>query len=306
VNKPCRDCGGQLDGNIVEKKVVSTGERVFFHETCWQAVAARQRAHREQAVSLAKQIGCRQCLERIEPDEAIVFDETGQDVLALHERCMPAHKAEREAQERRRLEEMERLRVARLEGFFQRSTDRSPAFPRSGLRFGAAEWGHPKVVNFFQAYRPFDIGSALVLGPTGCGKTTGCEAHAIDALKRAKADPKAKSSAVHFLYVTGHELSGARRRARIGDEAELIRWAMEADLLYLDEVGFEPVAPDGEIFGVVDTRYRAQLPTIVCSGLTLDAFDARYGGAFRRRLVERGVLVNSHPRAQKGPVRSVV
>src|SRR6516164_2312764 len=34
VNKPCRDCGGQLDGNIVEKKVVSTGERVFFHETC--------------------------------------------------------------------------------------------------------------------------------------------------------------------------------------------------------------------------------------------------------------------------------
>jgi hypothetical protein len=247
---------------------------------------------------------CAKCRNEI-GGEAVekIHKPTGHKVLLCASHFAPPSAEELERERQRGI--AHRLGILRASFAYNRD-QRSPNFPRSGLRFGGTEWGHPKIANFFEVYKPFEMGSALVLGPTGSGKTTGIEAHAHAELARLEESVRAGGEhRMSFAYVTGFELSGCRRRSKIGDEAPLVVQAVDAALLYLDELGFEPPAPDGEIFFVLDARARRSAPTVVCSGLTLEGFDARYGGAFRRRLVERGALVNAHPKGQKGAVRSV-
>jgi DNA replication protein DnaC len=141
--------------------------------------------------------------------------------------------------------------------------------------------------------------SLLVLGPTGSGKTTTIEVTVHERYERFCAEVAADGPQrmMDFAYVTGHQLSGCRRRAKIGSEAPLVERACAAALLYLDEIGFEP--PGEELFAVVDHRYAAGLPMVTCSGATKQQLVEKYGGAFVRRLVEPGgVLVDAHPRGQ--------
>jgi DNA replication protein DnaC len=111
--------------------------------------------------------------------------------------------------------------------------------------------------------------------------------------EQALADAGAGGSVVapRLVFVSGLELSGARRRARIGAESELVRAAIASDLLLLDEIGFEP--PGEELPFVVDARYRQKRPTVVTTGLRVVEFRARYGDALWRRLAEGGAVVEA-------------
>jgi hypothetical protein len=169
--------------------------------------------------------------------------------------------------------------------------------------FGNAAWRekcHPKVLNVIEQW---DMESSmLILGPTGSGKTSCIRARLYAEFERrtklVEADGESRSFS--FAYTTGLELQGCRRRARIGDEAELVKVLNRHRLIIIDEVGFEP--PGEELMAVIDRHYLDGGVIVMCSGLTLEAFDAKYGGALRRRVVERGVLLNAHPK-QKGQVR---
>jgi DNA replication protein DnaC len=124
-------------------------------------------------------------------------------------------------------------------------------------------------------------GNLVLSAPTGRGKTAGLVAWAARA--------HASESAPVIGFVSGLELAGARRRARLGEEAETVERALRCDVLFLDELGFEPAAE--EPFLVIDSRYRAGHPTVVTTGLRPAAFRERYGDALWRRLAEGGAVV---------------
>ena len=177
-----------------------------------------------------------------------------------------------------------------------------PDFPYA--RFENAEWCarvSPKLLNVFELYaadRPM-----LVLGATGDGKTSGLVARQNRELDKARAAVRAGAKRrLNFAYVTGFDLAGCRRRSRIGDEAPLLEYAARAALTFIDEVGFEPTSAESEFNTLLDLRHRRRVPTVVLSGLTPQAFAARYGGAVFRRLTQEGLLCNLHP-AQKGQAR---
>jgi len=159
---------------------------------------------------------------------------------------------------------------------------------------------HPDLATFAREHEPREHGSALLLGPSGCGKTLAIAAlaHRLVAAARAHlTEPEAQWIA-GALWTTAHELVRARRQHPLGEgEAPAIERAMEAIVLFIDELGCEPASE--VIFELVDHRYSRRLPTIVTSGPTLAAFASRYGDALVRRLAETGVgtIVDVHPEA---------
>ncbi|HET9930835.1 MAG TPA: hypothetical protein VFQ35_09120 [Polyangiaceae bacterium] len=173
-------------------------------------------------------------------------------------------------------------------------------------RFSDEAWRarcHPKILNVLEQWDFRQ--SMLVLGPTGSGKSSGIVARLYRELERLTAlvQETGEAHTFDFAYTTGLDLSGCRRRSKIGAEATLISHLASKRLIIIDEVGFEP--PGEELLAVIDRHYIGGGTIVVCSGLTLEAFDARYGGALRRRIVERGMLLNGHPARNKGQVRSV-
>ncbi len=172
-------------------------------------------------------------------------------------------------------------------------------------RFSNLTWRervHPKLLNVISSY----TGNAplLILGGTGAGKTSAIVARQHAELDRLRGEVEMGANrTINFAYVTGPDLSGCRRRSRIGDEAPLFEHSARAELCILDELGFEPPAPDGEVVALIDHRHRRAAATVVLSGLTREAFAERYGGAVLRRLTEGGALCNLH-QAQRGQARA--
>jgi DNA replication protein DnaC len=146
-------------------------------------------------------------------------------------------------------------------------------------------------------------GSALILGPSGIGKTSavvalirrlmevnrmvvrdvfGVYEYDIGVLKR-------------FVWTTGAEIANARDESRLGDEPLVLHRAKSATLLAIDEVGSEPAS--NNLMEVVDVRYAHHKPTIVTSGKTVEEFSKRYGDGLVRRLSYKphGVPVYIHP-----------
>ena len=115
--------------------------------------------------------------------------------------------------------------------------------------------------------------SALLLGPTGCGKTSA----ALWLIARVRKSAR---------FVTSAELTNAEREHRLGDgPPPLVDRCRTAGYLVLDDVGFER-----EPFAVQDllnVRYQLSLPTIVTTGLTMRELRDRFGAAYVRRIAEQ-------------------
>jgi DNA replication protein DnaC len=209
----------------------------------------------------------------------------------------------------RRLALEEELRIQKIQRYsFGHGGNGAPGFqtvPVAGWDWCSTDSPEFKqrVSKKFQAFAKSYAGnvSAVLLGPTGRGKTSA----ALAAVKRIKAtaesvaieNPTAELQRIFGLHQiakmrwhSGSQIALARKQHALGKgEAELITDAIQASLLVIDEVGFEPL--DGALFDVVDGRYMRQKPTVITSGLAPEAFKAKYGDALWRRLTERGAIV---------------
>jgi hypothetical protein len=160
----------------------------------------------------------------------------------------------------------------------------------------------PTILRALEAWSPDRDGSIVITGPTGRGKSS-CPVAWVwrehdRMLERVEAGENLGFS---FAWITGYELSGARKRSPLGEESRLVQHAMDVPLLFLDEVGTEPACE--ELFAVLDARYRGQLVTVLTSPLEPKALATTIGGGAYRRLLERGALIDVHQ--EKGRVRSV-
>lgn len=151
---------------------------------------------------------------------------------------------------------------------------------------------HPVLYRFALHHDPREHGSALLLGPSGVGKTTAAAVLVRRLAKQAREATVGADS--HWMarvkWCEAHALVKAAKEWPLGKgEPPLVDRCREASLLVLDEVGFEPHDPI--LLDVVNGRYKARLPTIVTSGLgsTAAEFTDRYGEAFVRRLSGRDV-----------------
>ena len=214
-----------------------------------------------------------------------------------------ARRAEAEARERARKEAIERLRERcreRCRRYSLEPLDNAPNWDHA--RIDSPDFAakvHSRLQRFATKYE-LKHGNVALLGPSGTGKTTAALAlvrRLADELYQAEVErgpdwySQPSADLIRWSrsrWVTAHEIARARREHRLGQsDAPLIRECMEAPLLVVDEMGFEPV--DGTIFEIVDVRYGRKLPTIVTSGLTSGEFAKRYGAALLRRLTDDGV-----------------
>lgn len=117
---------------------------------------------------------------------------------------------------------------------------------------------------------------ALLLGPTGCGKTSG--ALYLTALARNRT-----------VVVRARDLSNAERRHPLGQglPPEIAR-AQDATYLVIDDVGSEGNDPHS-IQDVLDVRYSSGRAVIVTTGLTMTELTAHIGPAYVRRIVDQHV-----------------
>lgn len=147
--------------------------------------------------------------------------------------------------------------------------------------------------------------SALLLGPTGCGKTSA----AACLLRRALALHcqtlgREYAAAVDVCWTTAAALSTSEREHPLGDgKPKLLQRASEAGCLVLDDLGNDAIpAP---VFQVLSTRYDWQRPTIATTGLTRAELTSHLKAAGVRRLAEQHagwpvLIVDCHDKAARG------
>jgi DNA replication protein DnaC len=120
--------------------------------------------------------------------------------------------------------------------------------------------------------------SALLLGPTGCGKTR--------ALYRAFGQDGecdiTRAATVAQCVSYGH-----------ADVVRLlVRGYLDAGPLGIDDLGWEPDSGIQAIREVIARRYEKGLATVVTSGQTIDKLCSRYSDAVIRRILHNGVLID--------------
>lgn len=206
-----------------------------------------------------------------------------------------------EARERRIAERRERVRERT-----ERALRNTPSVPWTDPT--DAEFASRCVAtlkSFAQKHNPKIHGGAILLGPSGAGKTLAALAllHRLVRDAQRTATTEAVSWVEQMRWTTAHTLARARRQYGLGDgEAPDVEKAMWATVLFIDELGFEKndASTDFVIFEILDYRYSHRKPTIVTSGLTRPEFVARYGDAFVRRIAGDGVgsLIDTHGAAK--------
>jgi hypothetical protein len=123
--------------------------------------------------------------------------------------------------------------------------------------------------------RSVDSPCGLLLGPTGIGKTSA-----------------ARWVGVRYpgFWVSAHELGAAERHHVLGDGwAPFMRSAIDAQHLYLDDLGTEETRDLSCLQFVIDQRYAAGRATFATTGLTRERLASHLGAAYVRRLVEQHV-----------------
>lgn len=251
---------------------------------------------------------CRQCDESIEGEPHMAKDRYG-NAVAFHAACWDSYlQARKDAEERERQRELAQ-RVADLEKRFDYHMNGNvngdnghglchpPSWPYA--RFDNAEFrarSSKKIVGAIEKWDPKKLPTLLVCGPTGKGKTASLVAwlwrYRDQQIARIRAGD-AKVWVTPFIFASGPEFAVARRNAALGEEAPLIKHALDCGLLIMDELGFEKQT---EVpFEIVDHRYRTQAVTVVTTGLKPAEFRSRYGDAMYRRLTEGGAVVEDFP-----------
>lgn len=186
----------------------------------------------------------------------------------------------------------------------QRRADRSlllaharaslPTMPWARCGGGWEPTADPQILDAV-AHWTREKGNLVLLGRTGCGKTTAVVARIRGMLDRAERelDAQAFRWAAGIRFAVAADLALSRKRWSLGNgEAPEVEDAMRATLLVLDELGFEPQW-DTAIPEVVDLRYRRGLLTIATSGCTSEKLSARYGEATVRKLVAGGRQIDA-------------
>lgn len=247
---------------------------------------------------------CWHCQQPIDGDVKTLKNGHG-ETRTMHPPCWVEVKDLRAQQQERDRAAAIELEVQRVESWFNNCARRGDAHWRATAplwhwaRFDNADYCgrvSPKLLRAFATYDGTE--SLVVSAKTGGGKTSLTVAWLCRLRERAEQavrDGK-KPYKPNFMFVSGPELAGARRRWELGSESKLVETACDVGLLILDELGFE--SPGEEIFFVVDARYRNGAPTIVTTGLPIESRDPnapsfvkRYGAALLRRLLEPGQLV---------------
>lgn len=154
---------------------------------------------------------------------------------------------------------------------------------------------HPKLVQFASSEAPSER-SALLMGPTGTGKSTAAAYALLLELRRRYR----RGADVRPAWMYARALAQAAKYHPLGEGAppEVMK-ASAGGLLILDDLGLE--RDPGEIIDVLHERYESGLPTWTTTGLNHEQLTERYGEALVRRLTEGrerpGVLVNAFPRS---------
>jgi DNA replication protein DnaC len=119
---------------------------------------------------------------------------------------------------------------------------------------------------------------ATLLGPATAGKTS---------LAVAIANTWAIAHARPAVFVAAVDIGVARQQHRLGEsDPHIIRQAMGAPLIVLDDIGQEVELGIPAVAHVILHRYDGAKPTIATSGLTVEQLVARYGAGVARRLIE--------------------
>jgi hypothetical protein len=146
-------------------------------------------------------------------------------------------------------------------------------------------------------------GGRLICGPTGLGKSLSL-ALVLRRLMRSEATARYDAADDHtrdsmalvcrdYLWVRAQDLPIARLQARLGEgEAELVRRAKRAEVLVLDDLGWEGQRAGAAdvVIEVLADRYDHGRAVLATTGLQLAEVRERHGDAVVRRICEGGGL----------------
>lgn len=122
-----------------------------------------------------------------------------------------------------------------------------------------------------------------ITGPAGAGKTTLAVAKLFDLF-----DGGMRSC----MFVSAPDLARARAIHPLGDaEAPLVRNAMHATALVIDDLGKERQDISGALSDVIFARHAHGRRTVVTTGLGYDAARSRYDDGIARRLFEEDWVI---------------
>jgi hypothetical protein len=136
-------------------------------------------------------------------------------------------------------------------------------------------WPRVRHAHLASQLRASDTPCGLLLGPTGIGKTSA-----------------ARWLGVRYpgVWVHARELGAAERHHALGEGwAPLMKSAIGARHLYLDDLGTEEARDLGALQFVIDQRYAAGRATFATSGLTKAELASYLGAPYVRRLIEQHV-----------------
>lgn len=121
--------------------------------------------------------------------------------------------------------------------------------------------------------------SAVLLGPTGIGKT---------AAARWIAQFATRTRSHHMPLRNARELGASERRHPLGEGyPAALREARESELLGLDDLGTEEDRDIGVMQELLEARYSRNAATFITTGLTKHALRDRYGAPSVRRMLEQ-------------------
>jgi len=154
----------------------------------------------------------------------------------------------------------------------------------------------PRLRAFAERFDPEQHGGALVLGPTGIGKTIAALCLMLRCMAKQARDAFESDLTVPFTEITtprcakswasydARDLGNAMQHTGLSDadHASITR-AKTADFLILEDLGWERGFHVEALIDIAAPRYRRCLPTIVTSGERHDVLRERYTDAVLRR-----------------------
>ena len=124
----------------------------------------------------------------------------------------------------------------------------------------------------------------LIVGPAGTGKSS-----LLAAMYRQRAVAKRERNA----FIMAKDIAVARQQHELGKgEPPLVRRALEAPILCLDDLGNDKPVPGSAISDVIFERHAQRRPYWVTTALTRKETHDRYGDGLVRRITEGAVIID--------------